>query len=144
MNLLFYLVLRQLFALRSLQELLHAVAGSVGRALGGEHDVHALDVVGHGERLRRAGTLRGDADLERAEAVQLHALAVLQLVAHGLHQLVEHSQDIGLLHGTVALHDFSQLAGVDTTRRHHAGIPLAAALRSYTLVLMQSVKYTHN
>ena len=31
-------VLRQLFALRTLQELLHAVAGGVGRALGGEHD----------------------------------------------------------------------------------------------------------
>ena len=66
-----YPVLRQLFALRSLQELLYAVAGSVGRALGGEHDVHARDVVARGERLGRAGTLRGDADLERTEAVQL-------------------------------------------------------------------------
>ena len=71
MHLLLDLVLRQLLALRSLQELLHAVAGCVRTALGGEHDVHALDVVGYGEGLRRAGTLRGDADLERTEAVQL-------------------------------------------------------------------------
>ena len=33
--------------------------------------MHARDVVARGERLRRAGTLRGDADLERTEAVQL-------------------------------------------------------------------------
>ena len=60
LHLLLHLVLRQLFALRSLQELLHAVAGSICTALGGEHDVHALDVVGYGEGLRRAGTLRAD------------------------------------------------------------------------------------
>ena len=54
LHLLLYLVLRQLFALRTLQELLHAVAGGVGRALGGEHDVHARDVVARGERLGRA------------------------------------------------------------------------------------------
>ena len=65
------LVLRQLLTLHALQELLHAVASSVVGALGGEHHVHALDVVGDGERLRGAGTLGIQADLERAEAVQL-------------------------------------------------------------------------
>ena len=43
------LVLRQLLYLHALQELLHAVAGTVVRQLGGEHDVHALDVVGYRE-----------------------------------------------------------------------------------------------
>ena len=40
LNLLLDLVLRQLLALHTLQELLHAVAGSVVGALGGEHHVH--------------------------------------------------------------------------------------------------------
>ena len=87
------LVLRQLHAGGTLEELLRAVTGGVGVALRREYDVQTLDVVGHGERLGRAGTLAADADLERAEAVQLHTLRILHLVAHGLYQLVQHSQD---------------------------------------------------
>ena len=135
------LILRQLLTLHALQELLHAVASGVVGTLGGEYHMHALDVVGDGERLGGARTLGVQADLERAEAVELYALGVLQLVAHGLHQLVQHGEDIGLLHGTVALHDLRQLTGVNHRHGYGTGIPFAAALGSYTLVLMQSEKY---
>ena len=135
-DLLLDLVLRQLLTLRTLQELLDAVAGRIGRALGGEHDVHARDVILNGEGLGGARSLRGNADLERAEAVELDTLRVLQLVAHGLYQLVQNGEDIGLLHGTVALHDLRQFAGVNHRHGYGTGVPLTAALGSYTLVLM--------
>ena len=97
------LVLRQLFALHTVQELLHAVASLVVATLGSEYHVHALDVVGDGERLGRAGTAAVDADLERTEAVQLHTLGVLHLVLHDLHQLLDDGHDVRALHGTVTL-----------------------------------------
>ena len=81
------LVVGQLYAGGTLQELLHAVTGIVGGALRGEYYVQVLDVVVDGEGLGRTGTLAVDADLERAEAVQLHALGILQLVTHGLYLL---------------------------------------------------------
>ena len=126
----------QLLDLAVLQELLLAVAGGVGGALRGEDDVEALDILAHGELLGRLRTLARDADLERAEAVQLHALGVLHLVAHDLDHFLDDGHHVGALDGTVALDDFRQLAGVDDGGGHGAGVPLAAALRSGRLVLM--------
>ena len=132
------LVLRQLLDLHAVQELLHAVASLVVATLGGEHHMHALDVVGDGEGLGRAGTLAVQTNLERAEAVELHTLGVLHLVLHDLHQLLDDGHDVRALHGTVALDNLCQATGVDDADGYGTGIPLAAAIRSYTLILMQS------
>ena len=99
----------------TLKECLGVVAGRVGTALRREYDVYVLDVVGDGEGLCRACTLAVDTDLERTEAIELHTLGVLQLVAHGLNHLLDDGADVADLHGTVALHDGCQLLGIDGT-----------------------------
>ena len=132
------LVLGQLLDLHAVQELLHAVASLVVATLGSEYHVHALDVVGDGEGLGRAGALAVQADLERAEAVELHTLGVLHLVLHDLHELLDDGHDVRALHGTVTLDDLCQATGVDDADGYGTGIPLAAAGGSMTLILMQS------
>ena len=73
-------VQRQLLYLATLQELLRAVAAAVRGALRHEDHVQTRDVLGDAVLGGGLCTLRLDADLERTEAVQLHALGVLHLV----------------------------------------------------------------
>ena len=139
LRLLFFLhhsIQGQLLYAGTLQELLDAVATAVRRALRKEQHAQALDVLGDAELGGGLGALLLHSDLERAEAVQLHALGVLHLVLHDLHEFLQHCHHVGAFHGTVALDDLCQLAGVNHCGGYGAGIPFATALRPRTLVLM--------
>ena len=68
----------------------------------------------------------GDAEIQkRLRSPEERTLLEEALRKYRRHQLFQHSHHVRLLHGTVTLDDFSQLAGVNHSGRHHAGIPLS-------------------
>ena len=76
-----------------------------------EVDVRTLDVACHGELLHGVGSNTRDTDLERAEAIQLYGIRLLQLILHHLDELSEHRLHVRLLHRTVALDDLCEIVG---------------------------------
>jgi hypothetical protein len=122
------IVLRRLLHTATSDKGLLTLTITIGLYLGLKQHMQAFDILAYAEVGCLVGSLASDTDLKRSKAVQLYTLRVLQLVGHGLNQLTDHCQDISLLHGTVTLHDFSQLVGVDGLSDYGTWIPFAIAL----------------
>lgn len=138
-------ILRQLAHRCALQQLLDVFAAvGIDDGLGLEDNVQALDVLLHVEVLHSLRTAGAESHLEGAEVVDSHALRILQLQADGVGQLLQHGQDVGVLHGAVRLHDVSQLAGGDLYGVSGTSVPAAGVGGVSTVVLNQLIKNSHS
>lgn len=137
-------VLGQLGHLAPVDERARAPAVLVDAQLRLEEHVYVLHVLRGGEVLGRVARAGGEAELERAEVVELHALGALQLLLHHHHQLAEHGEHVGPLHGAVGLNLLGQPVGVCGVYHHRPGIPLLVLRAARVVVLVKSVLYCHS
>ncbi len=96
-----------------------------GHGLGLEVHAALLHQRGSAARLSVAGGA-GYADLEDADALELHLLTQLKVVLHGAAQLLEHGTDVALLHGALRLDILCQAVGADellVVDRSHVVLP---------------------
>ena len=115
--------------LRPLEHLLDALVGSrVGGHLRLEDDAQAADVLSSAVLVLGLRALRADAHLEGSEAVDLHALGVLQAVGDYLHHLGEYCLGVRLLGGGVPLDALGDVVEVNGTGHHGTCVPLLVGL----------------
>ena len=128
---------------RLLQHLARQVV-QVGAARS-EAQVQALDVLSHRELVLRLGTLRGHAQVERAQLAELHLLRLHQLLQDALLQLVGNAQaDILAIHRVVLRDVLHQLTIRHRLRGYTLAVPLLVGPRLRVLVLILTIQYTHN
>ena len=88
------------------REELDGLLRALGRSalhLGKEVDTCAADVVLHGEVGRSVGWSGAQSDAEDAEAIELDAVRVLQLVLHHLDQFADDGYDVGTFYRAISL-----------------------------------------
>ena len=78
-----------------------------------EEYAYSLQALGDGEILHAGNALRGDADLEGSEAVDVDALGSLQGIGDDLHHLGEDGLGVGLLGRGVALNPLGDAVEVE-------------------------------
>ena len=122
------------------QSLCAAVRAAVNLHFGLEDDVCVLQVLLHVEVTGQVDTLSGDTNLEGTQTLNLHAVRVLQLGLHDLHQLGQYGLHVRQLGGTVALDGLGQVVLVDCTSPYLTGEPLAKSRTLGVLVPVKSVK----
>ena len=137
---------RRFLHLQVVEEHAGALLAVGGTPVGLGLEVHArtYDVLCSRELLGALCGLRLQSHLERAETVELHAIALAQPDGHDLHQLVEHGQHVRLLHRDVRLDHLSNLLRVEHAADDGAGIPHALVLRFLAVVLIQLVLNCHS
>ena len=112
--------------------------------LGLEVHARAHDVLRSRELLRALGSLRLQAHLEAAEAVELHAVAGVESLTHHHHELAEHGDDVTLLRRHVLLDVVGNLLQVPVAQALRLGVPLTHVHTLGVVLLSELIKYWHN
>ena len=98
----------------TVEEGLDAASLLVDVPLGTEVQTRAHDVLRGREILLAECALGLQSDLERAEAVEYHALRGVQVTVHYVDELDEHGRDVRVLHGDILLNLLGYLLGAES------------------------------